>query len=249
MPDLTINGHKHHYEETGSGEPMIFMLHLISDNAKSLVPEMEYASDFRVIIPDARGLGESEHVTEMSPEGWEEDLLGLLDALSIPSAHIMGETVGSRVALRFAADHPERVKSLIVDAAIAVSEPDGDAWRRNRLNPDTMEAPFAERMQAANGDDWKEVLKFFVSTHDRDDFKRYYDGYEAAARIKAPTLIVHGDTNSSAVYPLEHSEELHCLIPGSWLAVYPHKPGSVRGEGHMPEEYWRLTHQFIKEMT
>ena len=249
MPDLTINGHKLHYEETGSGESMIFLNHLSTLSAKTLVSEMEYASDFRVIIPDARGLGESAHVTEWSPGGWEEDLLGLLDALSIPSAHIMGETVGSRVALRFAADHPERVKSLILDAAIAISEPAGDEWRRNLLNPATAAPAFAERMHAMIGDDWKEVLNFFVSTHDRDDYKRYYDGYEAATKIKAPTLIVHGDTNSSAVYPLEHSEELHRLIPGSWLAVYPNKHGAVRAEGHIPEEYWRLTRQFIKEMT
>ena len=249
MPDLTINGNKIHYEETGSGPPLVFMLHLISNNAKDLVNEMGFAQDFRVIIPDARGLGESAHISEMSPEGWVDDLLGLLDALSIPTAHIMGETVGSRVALRFAADHPERTTSLIVDAAIAISEPDGDHWRRTFLNPETMKPAFAEKMQVMNGDDWKDVLKFFVSTHDRDDFRRYYEGFEAAKRVKAPTLIVHGDTNSSPVYPLEHSEELHRIIPNSWLAVYPNKPGSVRGEGHMPEEYWRLTHQFISEMT
>ena len=170
-------------------------------------------------------------------------MLGLLDALSIPSAHIMAETLGSRVALRFAVDHPDRVKTLTLDAAIAVSEPAGDEWRRNFLG--NMPSERREGMQAIHGDDWESVLKLFVEVHERDHFKRYFDGYELAKRVKAPTLIVHGDTNSSPVYPLEHSERLHELIEDSWLAIYPNTGGDVRVP--MPDEFWGLVRSFIKE--
>lgn len=244
MPDLTINGYKHHYEEFGSGEPILFLYHLCTRNARTLAKLLSAeVSDFRIIIPDARSMGESEHVTDVKPEDWVADVLGLLDALELPSVHIMAETLGSRVALRFAVEHPERVKTLILDAAIAVSEPAGDQWRRDFLY--NMPADRVEGMKAQHGADWESVTKLFVEVHDRPTFNQYFAGYELAKQVKAPTLIAHGDTNSSPVYPLEHSEELHRLIPDSWLMVKPNCGGDVRVP--YPDEFWELVRTFIKE--
>ena len=41
MPDTTINGYKHHYEDVGSGEPMLFLAGTRFDSAKTWVPFME----------------------------------------------------------------------------------------------------------------------------------------------------------------------------------------------------------------
>ena len=243
MPDLTINGHKHHYEETGSGEPMLFLYFLCTRDSKTLVKDIApHAAGLRIIIPDARGMGPSAHTADVTPEDWVADVLGLMDALSIPAAHFMAETLGSRVALRFAVDYPDRVKTLVLDAAIAVSEPAGDEWRRNFLS--NLPPERQEGMQALHGDDWQSVIKLFIDVHERDHFKRYFDGYELAKRVKAPTLITHGDTNSSPVYPLEHSERLHEIIEDSWLAVYPNTGGDVRVP--QPNEFWALVRSFIK---
>ena len=120
MPDLTINGHKIHYEEKGSGEPLIFTNHLATGNAKGLMERFgKYLDGYRVIIHDGLSMGESDHPKDISPADWVEDLRGLLDALAIPSAHSVGWAIGSRVAVRFAADYPERVKSLTLTSTIA----------------------------------------------------------------------------------------------------------------------------------
>ena len=247
MPDLNINGHKHHYEDIGAGEPMVFLYYIIDNNAKGKAEILkEPAAGFRLIIPDARGMGASEHTTDVAPADWVEDLLGLLDALSIPSAHIMAQTVGTRVALRFAADYPDRVKSLILDATIAVNVPEGDAWRRHALTDSNMAPEFTAKIKATHGDDWRAVLDWFIPLHEKADFQSYYDGYKLAKRIKAPTLLIHGDlTRPFPVYPLEHSVEMHHLIPGSWLAIYPNTPGEAMS--HHLTEVWDLVRRFVKE--
>ena len=67
MPDLTINGHRHHYEDVGSGRPMIFIAGTRFDAAKDWVAYMEHnASGFRVIMPDIRGMAQSEHTVSPS---------------------------------------------------------------------------------------------------------------------------------------------------------------------------------------
>ena len=247
MPDLTINGHKHHYEDVGSGEPMVFLYYIIDANAKVKAELLRGpAAGFRLIIPDARGMGASAHTTDVAPADWVEDLRSLLDALSIPSAHIVAQTVGTRVALRFAADYPDRVKSLVLDATIAVNDPVGDAWRHHALDTANMAPEFIAKIQATHGDDWRAVLDWFIPLHEQDEFKRYYDGYELAKRIKAPTLLIHGDlTKPFPVYPLEQSVEMHRLIPGSWLAIYPNTPGEVMS--HKLQEVWDLIRTFVKE--
>jgi pimeloyl-ACP methyl ester carboxylesterase len=244
MPDVTVNSHKLHYEEVGTGEPLLFLYHLCTRNARELVKTVaDHADGFRIIIPDARSMGESAHVPDVTPEDWVADVGGLLDALSLDSAHIMAETLGSRVALKFAVENPQRVKTLILDAAIAVSEPAGDQWRRDFLN--NPPANRIEGFKATHGDDWQAVINLFIDVHDRPTFNAYFNGYELAKQVKMPALIVHGDTNSSPVYPLEHSEELHRLIPDSWLAVYPNTGGDVRVPH--PVEFWNLIRTFVQE--
>ena len=245
MPTLTINGHAHHYEEVGKGETVLFLNHLVTDNAKNLMASLASDTTVHLISPDGRGMGESAHTTDVAASDWVDDVVGLLDALSLPSVHVMGATLGSRLALRFAADHPERVKSLILDASIAVSEPEGDAWRRRFLHPDTILPQFKAAMPSLHGDDWEEVVSLYLRIHDDNGFKSYLDAYDFVGRVTAPTLLMHGDTDSSPVYPLDHSERLHALLPDSWLAVYPNTGGEIRVKH--PHEYWRLASVFLKE--
>ncbi|MCH7924632.1 MAG: alpha/beta fold hydrolase, partial [Planctomycetes bacterium] len=108
--------------------PPVFTNNLATGNAKGLMELYgKHMEGYRAIIHDGLGMGESDHPDDISPADWVEDLRGLLDALSIPSAHIIGWAMGSRVAVRFAADYPDRVKSLVLTSTIARNEPDGDA--------------------------------------------------------------------------------------------------------------------------
>jgi pimeloyl-ACP methyl ester carboxylesterase len=62
MPEATINGHKHYWEEAGSGEPLI-MLHGAASSSAALIMHLQgLARQFRVMMVDLRGLGRSSHI-------------------------------------------------------------------------------------------------------------------------------------------------------------------------------------------
>src|SRR5579872_2057790 len=117
MPTVMTNDRALNYEEVGSGPPLIYIAGTRYDSARALVPYMrENATGFRVILPDPRGMGASSRTADVQPHEWVADLAGLLDALSLERAHLAGETFGSRIVTRFAADYPDRVSTLILNS-------------------------------------------------------------------------------------------------------------------------------------
>src|SRR5579871_1449365 len=139
VPTLTINGYVHNYEEVGDGTPLVYLAGTRFDSAKDKAIHMrEHAAGFRVILPDPRGMGASAHTSDVQPQDWVEDLGALLDALGIATIHLAAETLGTRIVTRFAAEHPERVRSLILNGTIAYSSPTGDEERRRNSDPSTI---------------------------------------------------------------------------------------------------------------
>ncbi|MCC5971720.1 MAG: alpha/beta hydrolase [Pararhodobacter sp.] len=102
----------------GRGEPLI-LLHGFPQNHlcwEAVAPAL--AKHFDVIIPDLRGYGDSdappddaEH-TVYSKRTMASDIVGLMDALKLKRAHVLGHDRGARVAYRLALDHPARVDRL-----------------------------------------------------------------------------------------------------------------------------------------
>nr|WP_324195695.1 alpha/beta fold hydrolase [Nocardia abscessus] len=107
------------FSETGAG-PAVVLLHGggpgaggLSNYARNVEP---LARRFRVIVPDMPGYGRStKRIDQSDPFG---DLAaavgGLLDALDISSAHLIGNSYGGAAALRLAMDRPEKVGKLIL---------------------------------------------------------------------------------------------------------------------------------------
>src|SRR5262249_54390580 len=88
MPSTTINGLKHYYEDHGSGEVLV-MLHGANGSSKGVATHFPGLSQhFRVIAPDMRSMGQSEHVASMPKDGWVQDLLALLDQLGVAQAYV-----------------------------------------------------------------------------------------------------------------------------------------------------------------
>ena len=114
---VEANGVKIHYVRQGAGEPLV-LLHGWPEFwyvwRKNIGPLSEH---FDVVAPDLRGFGLSEKPGLPDPAGrlldeLVEDLLGLADALGLERFGIVSHDVGSFVAQRFAARHPERVRGL-----------------------------------------------------------------------------------------------------------------------------------------
>lgn len=116
VPKVLAGGLNIHYHQAGSG-PCAVLIHgltgSLADWQVRVVPLLK--DSFTVLTYDLRGHG----YTDMPPSGYSSadmasDLVGLLDALGIDRAHIVGHSFGGTVALHFAALHSDRVIALTV---------------------------------------------------------------------------------------------------------------------------------------
>jgi pimeloyl-ACP methyl ester carboxylesterase len=113
MPTAAIGDLKMHYLEQGSGQPVV----LIHGNTSSSV-WWEYTlarmgDGYHVIAPDLRGRGDTEGpAADWTIETLADDVRGLVEHLGLGTAHFVGHSLGSNVALQYALDHPADVKSL-----------------------------------------------------------------------------------------------------------------------------------------
>ncbi|MCC2684541.1 MAG: alpha/beta fold hydrolase [Paenibacillaceae bacterium] len=118
MPIVESNGIHLHYEERGSGEPLLLIMGLGADGSLWEDHVKAYEQHFRCILMDNRGSGRSD-----KPEGpydtkeMAEDAAGLLDALGIARAHVSGISMGGAIAQKLALSHPEKIHSLILNCA------------------------------------------------------------------------------------------------------------------------------------
>lgn len=130
-----------HIESAGEGEAVIF-LHGFGldarmwDEAFALV-----ARTRRAVRYDLRGYGRSPQ--PVGPYSHVEDLAAVLASLSISKAHVVGLSMGGRIALRAALERPDLVRSLLVVDAAA----DGYSWSAE------WSARWAEMVAAAQGGD------------------------------------------------------------------------------------------------
>lgn len=76
----------------------------------------ELSSSFRVVAPDLRGHGESDHSEEgYAPARFHEDVKALARSLNIPSFDLVGHSLGALIAIGFAAEHPDLVNRLVLE--------------------------------------------------------------------------------------------------------------------------------------
>jgi len=111
---LETNGARIYYEVVGSGEPVV-LIHAGVANLRMWDEQVKALRDaYRVIRYDSRGFGATE--TDAVEFSNRADVAALLDHLGESSAHIVGLSRGGSIALDFALEYPDRVRSLIVAA-------------------------------------------------------------------------------------------------------------------------------------
>jgi len=130
---LRIGGQLVHVEMAGEGPPLL-LIHGFGGSTYSwrlVMPRL--AQSFRVVAVDLSGFGYTERPTEDSRytrEAQGDLILGVMDALGFPSAHLMGHSYGGGISLWLAWKHPERVRSLVL---IDSSAPTYAYDRRSRV--------------------------------------------------------------------------------------------------------------------
>jgi len=122
---VTVNGLKVNYHDLGTGFPVV-MVHGsgpgVSAWANWRLAMPHLSETCRVIAPDMAGFGYTERVPGQSYhlDLWVAQLIGLLDALEIPEAHLVGNSFGGALALALAIRHPERVRRLVLMGSVGV---------------------------------------------------------------------------------------------------------------------------------
>lgn len=127
---IATNGIELSVIRAGTGHPLILLHGYPQTHMAWEKVAPAFAGAFDVIVPDLRGYGESDappagpdHFAYSKRE-MARDIVGLMDALGIPRAHVLGHDRGARVAYRMALDHPGRVARL----GIVEIVPTGDFW-------------------------------------------------------------------------------------------------------------------------
>ncbi len=247
MPSIsTDDGVKLHYEEAGSGAPIVFV-HEFAGDGRSWEPQMRYFSRrYRCIAYNARGYPPSDVPDDFerySQARARDDIRCVLDGLSIAKAHVVGLSMGAFASLHFGMHYAARSLSITVAGGGYGAHP----------------AQYAS-FQAAARDNAKIILEkgmvFFASTYghgptrvqyqnkDPRGFAEYieqlsghsalgsantnlgyqgrrpslYDLTEEMKRIRVPTLIMAGDEEEPC---LEVCLLMKRCIPTAGLAILP----------------------------
>ena len=115
MPKIAVAGGEIYYEESGKGSPLIFVsgLNGVGRYWEPQVPV--FSSRFRVITYDQRGTGASDRLQrQFSVDQMAADLAGLMDALRIPRAHLVGLSTGGAIGQTLAIEQPGRIERLVM---------------------------------------------------------------------------------------------------------------------------------------
>jgi 3-oxoadipate enol-lactonase len=218
MPTVHVNDINIYYEIHGYGEPLV-MIQGLGFEISSMVTEPgksryidKFTDNYQIIVFDYRGVGRTDKPDLPYSIGMlADDTVGLMDALGIQKAHIMGTSMGSQIAQTIAAKYPERVKGLILVVGFTRPLPLMRAigfiasnipgirekmtgWMYGQKYPPTP-ASFQRMKAAANHCDTRELL----------------------GRISAPTLIVNG--TKDGIVPMKITRELSDGISGARLVL------------------------------
>src|SRR5882672_1088759 len=209
-----VNGLKMYYEIHGSGEPVV-LLHgafmAIAGDWRVWIRELSKTR--KVIAVEMQGHGRTADIKrDLSYENLSDDVAGLLDYLKIPSADIMGYSLGGGVAMQCAIRHPEKVRKVV-----SISAPirrDGWVKEANDFWP-TFKWEMFKGTPAEAG--YKKLSptpdKFpdFVN-HVKELALRPYDfGADKLKAAKAPMFFIHGDADGVR---LDHIAEMYRLKGG-----------------------------------
>lgn len=105
---------KLHHRVFGSGPPLV-VLHGLLGSLDNWVPlAQRFASDFQVFLLDLRNHGRSPHSTDTSYDLMAEDVHQFLREQELAGVHLLGHSMGAKVAMRFAQLHPDAIARLVV---------------------------------------------------------------------------------------------------------------------------------------
>jgi pimeloyl-ACP methyl ester carboxylesterase len=195
-----------YYEVHGEGEPLALIVGLGTDISEWGAIIDGLAQRYQVIAFDNRGAGRTDKPNQpYTVEEMADDTDGLLRALGVERAHILGVSLGGRIALALALNHPERVARLVLVSTSARIQQ--RAWWFGALSL-LSSAPLLRGK-------YPQPRYAFLRQREASTI---FNCADRLGEIHAPTLILHGKSDRTVPYAL--AEELRAGIAGSQLLSF-----------------------------
>jgi pimeloyl-ACP methyl ester carboxylesterase len=242
MPKLSRNGVNVSYQIQGRGQP-ILLIHGAASSARSFADCAPVLAEKRqVILPDLRGMGDSDRITSLRATDWVEDLIAVLDHLGVDTADVAGTSLGARIATRLALDHPDRVSSLIVDAPMVYASAAGEA-QVNSTFGSSRDDTMARLLQSWHGPDWESVATTYLQLRQDPQLQEYLDLRDELHRVSTRLFITRGDVDDP-IHPISHAVEYHMVTAAkSELWIAPCAGFSLAR--FLPKKWARAVDEFI----
>jgi len=232
-----VNGLDIHYEVQGDGPPIVFVHGLGATSNIWHAQRVTLSTYYKVIVYDRSGVGRSQKARGgYSIDAWADELAGLLDHLAVPSAVVVGHSLGSMVAQRFAGKYAHRARALIMagsEAELPTAAKDTltkrarqieaqgmiavvDSWLSGVLSPATRKANPAlaglvrEMFLGCDGQTYAAHCLALRDGTTRNDLPN----------INCPALLTVGDQD--LVTPLRWQQEIAAAIASSRIRVIPY---------------------------
>ena len=207
-------------------------------NWRLTLPEL--SRRFRVVAPDIVGFGFTQRPVDVTYDldTWTAHAIGVLDALGIERAHVVGNSFGGSLAMSLAIRHPDRVGRLVLMGSVGVPfaitpgldavwgyEPSVEAmegllhlfaYDRALIGPDLARL----RYEASVRPGVQEAYRAMFPAPRQRALDAMTHAVDEIAAITAPTLVVHG--REDLVIPLQNAFDLLGLIDDAQLHVFGH---------------------------
>jgi len=265
MPKVKVNDIQMFYEVHGEGFPLIMIMGL-TGNTNWWDPRwIETLSEkFKIIAFDNRGAGRTDiSDREYSIKLFADDTAGLMDALGISRANVLGLSMGGMIAQELVLNYPEKVKKLVLCAThcggaksvqaseevLGILTADKRGMSAEEVARMTIPLLFTEDfIKNTPGVEELVIEQITKNPISNEAFMRQmsaimnFDAYDRLSQIKTPTLILHG--RQDILVPPENGSILEKAIPGSRLVSFEN---SAHGLMEETEEVLDTILEFLAE--
>ncbi len=231
-----------YYEVHGQGNPVIFINGLTSSVESWSHQIAAFRSRYRVLVYDCRGQGRSDKPARgYTGQHHTSDLLALTSHLNFGKAHIIGHSFGGYIALNYAIEYPEKVRSVVISDTAGEAYPLIEKILRSWVDAQecggldlrfdiSLPWLYAESFIGNN----PKKIRLFREAFRKNDLNAVKgltleslenDATPRLKEIKAPTLLVLGEED--ILTPYRYTRKLMEQIPHARFSL-------IKGCGHVP---------------
>lgn len=240
----------YNFDNTGNDETVLLLHGFLSDMTSMEIVARHLSGHFNILSVDLPGFGKTPGRGEYTMEDISRSLAGLVESLRLKPVHVIGYSMGGRVAVSFLVNHPDMVQSAVLESTSpGISDP---AERRKRFQLDCERAERMSSDYVSFINEWEQMGLF--STQNSMDTKlqesqrknrlaqnpegaanslvRYGSGiqksyWESLSSIVTPVLLIAGEKDGKFV---SINREMEKLLQNTQFEIVPETGHNIHME-------------------